>query len=588
MTVRALRRRSRVALITALVLACAFFIGATAAVFTRQIEQKSLLTETIRASGWTAYQAQLEYIKTLAVVDLAIADQSKSYLEEIALRLEILLSRVPIITQSNEGDFLKGIPGVPDMVEAFEAELLLILDEVYSSSADQADSYLTQLRDWRERLHPFGVQLQMMLQQSVAYNEKLYQREGELREKAAFLPLALLVASGGVLVLMLILQVTRAERSLERMRVARLEAAESEASLRRIVQAAPVAFVVADPYTDCGVYINDSAADLLGSDLSSPPWRNAIKQCRRAVNSRSSQLESSRDIPSPVNLRNCSGALVSCSVVRSRIVWNGREHHLYSLVETTHSRNAEREAVQASALIAVGEMAASIVHEINQPLATMKMASSNAIALLQEGADLEKIAAKLARIDAQVDRARRITEQVRRLVRAQTDRPKSLFSAREAIELAATAVSEQFNRSNVALSLSLDISDGVLVAGDQVLFEQALINLLTNACHAFEKPALQAQDTGKAEVWVEATPSGEVLRVHVSDNAGGVAPEVLDNMFRAFVTTKSPGKGTGLGLSLTRKIIADMNGTIEGANVGEGARFTIEVQISERLANAAA
>lgn len=581
--------RHRLALVVTLAFACVFFIGATATVFNRQMEQKSLLTETIRASGWTAYQAQLEYIKSLSILDLAIADPSHDRLDEISVRLEILLSRVPLITQSDEGDFLRSLPGVPEMVESFEREITLILDEVYAASERDQNNGVAHLTEWRDKLTPFGAQLQSMLQQSVAYNERLYKRENDLQNSAALLPLSLLVGSGSLLVLMLIFQVSRAERNLELMHRAQLEAAESEASLRRIVEAAPVAFFVADPYTDCVVYINESAAKLLEADLGSPLWRGYVGQCRRIVDLRSAHASDSRDTFAPVNLRHISGALLGCNVMRSRVVWNGREQHLYALVETSRNRNAEREALQASTLIAIGEMAASIVHEINQPLATMKMASSNALALIRDGSELEKIGAKLIRIDGQIDRARRITEQIRRLVRPQqAERPKTLFSVREATELAATSVSDEFNRANISLSLSLDISDRVLVAGDQVLFEQALINLLMNARHAFEKREHEKKNTAPAAVRIETAIFGTKLQVRICDNAGGLAPEVLDNLFRAFITTKDPGKGTGLGLSLTRKIVIDMGGTIEGANVGDGAQFTIEVPIREQISSAAA
>ena len=133
---RRVRRAGRLALVVALIAACGFFIAATAAVYLRQIEQKALLTETIRASGWTAYQAQLEYVRSLGALDLALAAPSADRLGELSLRLEILLSRAPLITRSDEGDFLSGLPGVPAMAERLEAEVEAVLDEIYALDPD--------------------------------------------------------------------------------------------------------------------------------------------------------------------------------------------------------------------------------------------------------------------------------------------------------------------------------------------------------------------------------------------------------------------------------------------------------------------
>ncbi|WP_349370108.1 ATP-binding protein [Salinarimonas sp.] len=578
MSVGRVRRPGRLALVVALIAACGFFIAATAAVYVRQIEQKALLTETIRASGWTAYQAQLEHVKSLGVLDLALEAPSAARLGELSLRLEILLSRAPLITHSDEGDFLSQLPGVPEMARRLEVEVEAVLDELYALDADDP-AIGVRLTDWRARLEPFGVDLQRMLQQTIAYNERLYRREGELREAAAFLPLGSLVASGAVLVLMLLLQVSRAERGLEQMRVARAEAAENEASLRRIVEAAPVAFVVADPHTDAVVFINRSAAELIEADPRASAWRAAVGQCRRAVAARAFVQAGVREAFVPATLRHPGGGLISCNVMQSRVVWNGREQTLYALVETTRSRNAERQALQASTLAAIGEMAAAIVHEINQPLATMKMASSNALALIDEGAEPARVRAKLARIDAQVDRARRITEQIRRLVRRDAERPRTPFSPQEAIELAAGAVAEQFQQAEVPLALSIEAARGLSVAGDQTLFEQVIVNLLVNACDAFGPPETRAPAAPAPCVRIAAEVADGWLRIVVADNAGGLAPEIAERPFDAFVTTKAPGEGTGLGLALARKIVVDMGGRIAHADIDGGARFEVAAPI---------
>jgi len=585
----AVRRTGRFALLAVLVAACAFFVAATAWVYMRQIEQQALLTETIRASGWTAYQAQLEHVKSLGALDLALHAPSPERIGTLGLRLEILLSRLPLITRSDEGDFLGSMPGVPELAEDLALEIEAVLQEVYAIDPDAPD-IRARLAGWRDRLAPFGVDLQSMLQQTVAYNERLYRREGELRAAPAILPLVSLMASGGLLVIMLVLQVGRTERGLEQMRAARTEAAENEASLRRVVEYAPVAFVVADPHTDSVVFINRSAAELISEDPRDGAWRGAVGQCRRAVAARDALAARGRDAFAPATLRHPGGALISCNVLQSRVAWNGREQSLFALVETTRSRSAERQAVQASTLAAIGEMAAAIVHEINQPLATMKMASSNALALLDEGAPLERVRPKLARIDAQIDRARRITEQIRRLVRRGEERPQTPFSPHEAIELAAGAVAEQYQGAGIRLAMRIEDARAATAYGDQTLFEQVLVNLLVNAHDAFGSHAPSSlPGGGEPRVRVTARATEHGLLVRVEDNAGGLPAEIADRLFDPFVTTKAPERGTGLGLALSRKIVLEMGGSIAGETVDGGARFDVVLPttaLSQRTAAA--
>ena len=109
-------------------------------------------------------------------------------------------------------------------------------------------------------------------------------------------------------------------------------------------------------------------------------------------------------------------------------------------------RDLQDQLLRVSRLSELGQMASALAHEINQPLATMKMASANALALLDEGGPPERLRPKLVRIDTQVDRARRITDQIRRLVRRGDARPQTLFSPPDAVELAVGAGAEDIDK----------------------------------------------------------------------------------------------------------------------------------------------
>jgi C4-dicarboxylate-specific signal transduction histidine kinase len=257
-------------------------------------------------------------------------------------------------------------------------------------------------------------------------------------------------------------------------------------------------------------------------------------------------------------------------------MWEGRQQALFAFADTTQIRAAELQVMQSAKLATLGEMASAIAHELNQPLAVIKMASTNARRLVESGAPQDAVVAKLERIEGQIDRAKRITDQVRRYART----PSSIdttFPLRSAIELAAGFVSEQLRAAGIRLDLDLHLPSELVVGGEQTMFEQTIVNLLVNARDAFDGKEFPE---GEKRVRLAGMVEGEEIVITVCDNAGGIAPQVLPHLFEAFTTTKTADKGTGLGLSLSRTVVGNMEGTIGAANIEGGARFTIRLPLS--------
>lgn len=259
---------------------------------------------------------------------------------------------------------------------------------------------------------------------------------------------------------------------------------------------------------------------------------------------------------------------------------DGRMRHLVLLgVDETARRAAEVRLFDASRLATLGEMASSIAHEINQPLAVIRLAAETLNEEFQLSppdsvpAELREFTGrKLERIANQTERASTIIRDLRIFARKPDDQPTP-FSVPDALRGAADLVHEQLRLASVAIELRLDEAcDPVL--GHANRLQQVVINLALNARDAMlEKPGATPP-----AIYVRAYPKadGSGVVVDVEDNGPGIPPKVLPRLFEPFFTTKPGGKGTGLGLSISYEIVRQMGGSISAENLeGRGARFRI-------------
>ncbi|WP_240350689.1 sensor histidine kinase, partial [Pseudomonas viridiflava] len=123
-----------------------------------------------------------------------------------------------------------------------------------------------------------------------------------------------------------------------------------------------------------------------------------------------------------------------------------------------------------------------------------------------------------------------------------------------------------------------EMSAPVQVRGHVDQLEQVLINLMVNARDALLS---RRENDREFEPWisVEVERDENIIRLVVQDNGGGIDPRLLERIFEPFFTTKPVGVGTGLGLSVSYGIVDQMGGQLSVSNVGEGARFLVELPI---------
>lgn len=249
-------------------------------------------------------------------------------------------------------------------------------------------------------------------------------------------------------------------------------------------------------------------------------------------------------------------------------------------IDVSAKRQAEAAMYQASKLVTLGEMATGLAHELNQPLAIIRLAVENIRASLtgmERSPDY--FAGKVRRIEEQVARAAEIIDNMRIFGRAPKDAPEA-FDVGSTVATALSLIRKQIEGAGIRLDC-IPPTEPCVVVGRPTLLQQVVVNLALNARDAVlsrrENDALGTKTDDFIAVAVSSEPAagaGNVV-IEVADSGGGIPASLLSRIFEPFFTTKPAGKGTGLGLSISFGIVTEMNGRIEAANRGRGALFRI-------------
>ena len=217
-------------------------------------------------------------------------------------------------------------------------------------------------------------------------------------------------------------------------------------------------------------------------------------------------------------------------------------------------RAAQSDLTRVARLTTVGAMAASIAHEINQPLASIVMNGNAGLRWLDRPEpNLEEARSAFRRVVDEGHRSAQIIAGIRAMFRKEsTERPP--LAINELIcSVVATLLGELKSRH---VSLALELADDLsLVPADRVQLEQVLVNLVTNAIDSMasvkDRPHTLIVRSERLDEWV---------LISVQDSGTGIAPEEAERMFEAFYTTKP--NGIGLGLSISRSIVESHGGRL--------------------------
>ena len=239
-------------------------------------------------------------------------------------------------------------------------------------------------------------------------------------------------------------------------------------------------------------------------------------------------------------------------------------------------RSAQNELVQAAKLAALGQISASVAHEINQPLSAIRAYADNALVLLERGRTATA-RDNLAEIAELTRRLAEITRQLKGFARkaAGTLGPVNLAGA---VDAALTLLGHRLRRERIQVRLEAPAAgDGPppLVIAEDIRLQQVLVNLFTNAIDA-----MKGRPERLLGLEIERTDGAVVLRVR--DSGPGIDETALPHLFEAFFTTKALGSGLGLGLSISAGIAHEFGGSLAAANHPEGgALFTLSLPPAE-------
>jgi len=250
--------------------------------------------------------------------------------------------------------------------------------------------------------------------------------------------------------------------------------------------------------------------------------------------------------------------------------------------EEAAARQAEKSQF-TSRLITMGEMASTVAHELNQPLAAISNYCSGMISRVQAGnIDNEQLVGALEKTSRQAQRAGQIIHRIRQFVKRsepqrQPSRVRDITDA--VLELAVF----EMRRRRVTLNSTVANRLPTIMA-DPILIEQVLLNLLKNAAEAIDS-AQTPQSRRHIDLRVQQRYSedqGNVVEFTVSDGGPGMREDMLARLFEAFHSTKA--EGLGIGLSLCRSIIESHHGRIKAENIYNGqmvmgCRFTFTLPI---------
>lgn len=234
------------------------------------------------------------------------------------------------------------------------------------------------------------------------------------------------------------------------------------------------------------------------------------------------------------------------------------------------ARHTQDELVQAGKLAAIGQMAAGLTHEMNQPVTAIRNYAENARTFIERNS-MDMAQQNLRYIADLCDHLGGIAGQLK------------VFARKSPVQVRAVHVPDAVNETLTLLKSGTRLTEinviekyddrALWVSADQIRLVQVLLNVIRNAMEALE-------NTDDPTIAIVTQRIGERVHITVHDNGIGIEDAVLEHVFNPFFTTKDVGKGLGLGLSISSRIVQDFGGVLKAYNHPEEGGAVFEINLN--------
>lgn len=256
--------------------------------------------------------------------------------------------------------------------------------------------------------------------------------------------------------------------------------------------------------------------------------------------------------------------------------YQGDEYFLCSWRDLSQLKEQEKINQHQAKMVMIGQLAAGVGHEINNPLAIILGHLELLDIRLGKGKtiDHEFLDSVVDKLSIATDRIIQITDGLKTFARNDVEEIES-FSPLEAIKESQYLLCELFKNDNVYLEVfALDGVEQLLIKTNKGKFQQILANLVSNARHA-------VQDSKVKNITITLAKRDDFIEILVKDTGHGIPKEQLDKIFEPFYTTKKVKEGTGLGLSFVYRYIQELGGSVSvNSVIEEGTTFKLRIPTS--------
>lgn len=317
-----------------------------------------------------------------------------------------------------------------------------------------------------------------------------------------------------------------------------------------------------------------SAEELIGRKPPMPYWADDYLDATRAIHDQVLAGQGPNE-GFELKLKRRNGEVIDVLIHEAPLIDAHGRHSgwMGSMVDITERKQADERARQqqdrlqsTARLVAMGEMASSIAHELNQPLAAISSYCTGAVNLLRNEAPAAEVVPALDKAVEQAQRAGQVIRRIYNLARHSEDRFEPIRLG-ERIDAALTLMEVEIRQKGIRVTL--DLQARPLIEGDPVLLEQALFNLFRNAVESMRDTVADQR-----QIDVTLTSADQYALLTIADRGCGIDAGVADKLFDPLFTTKA--EGMGMGLAICRSVVENHRGRLSfEANPGGGTVFHI-------------